>query len=102
MPRRPVHLVVVAGVVTVGVALEQGVEQHAGRAQRLDVVHPIQHPQQAMPVGLGWVAVILQRRPAQAQGVDLVNYSFIVPHAFSPIIVYFLLRFVGMMLALQL
>ena len=84
-----IDLVVVAGVVTVGVALEQGVEQHTGRAQRLDVVYPIQHPQQAMLVGLGWVAVILQRRPAQAQGVDLVNYSFIVPHVFSPLIVYF-------------
>ena len=77
-----IDLVVIAGVVAVGVALEQGIEQHAGRAQFFDVVHPVQHTQQAVPVGLGLVTIVLQRCPAQAQGVDLVNHSFIVPHVF--------------------
>lgn len=48
-----VDLVVVAGVVAVGIALKQRVERHAGRAQALDVLHPVQHAQNAVVVRLG-------------------------------------------------
>ena len=75
-----VDLVVVAGVVAVGIALKQRVEQHAGRAQTLDVLHPVQHAQNAVVVRLGLVAVVLQWCAAQPQRINLVNYRFIIPH----------------------
>ena len=75
-----VHLIVVAGVIAVGVALEQRVEQHAGRAQALDVLHPVQHPQNAVLARLRLVTVVLQRCAAKPQRVDLINYCLIVPH----------------------
>lgn len=63
-----VYLIVVAGVIAVGVALEQRVEQHAGRAQALDVLHPVQHPQNAVLARLRLVTVVCSGAPQSPSG----------------------------------
>ena len=74
-----VHRPVVPGVIAVAVALEEGVEEYGVRAGFPDVVHPVQKLQDA--VGLD--AVVVQGRPAQAQGVDLVDHCIIKPQKTS-------------------
>ena len=75
-----VHLRVVAGVVAVGVALKQRVEQHAGSAQFPDMLHPVQHTQQPVLFRLRRIAAVDQRRAAEPQRIDLIDHCPIIPH----------------------
>ena len=71
-----VHCIVVPGVVAVPVALEQGVEEYRIGPGFFDMLNPVQHAEDS--VGLD--AVVVPRRAAQPQGIDLINYRFIEPH----------------------
>ena len=68
-PQPGVGVEVVPGVVAVAVAVEHRVEQDGIRPRLFDMVHPVQ---QAQDPGL-CPAVVLRRRAAQAQGVDLID-----------------------------
>ena len=74
-----IYLIIVAGVIAVGVALKQRVEEHGVGAERPDMGHPVQHA--AQPVG--GLGVVLQRRAAQPQRVDLVHNGLVKPHKAS-------------------
>ena len=71
-----VDVEIVPGVVPVAVAVKDGVKEDGVRAGGLDMVHPVQHPEDAVLLH----AVIIFRRAAQAQGVDLINDCFVKPH----------------------
>ena len=82
-----VNLVKIARVVAVGVAFKQRIEQHAGRAERFDMVDPAEHAAQAVRLD----AVVLQRRAAQAQRVDLIENSVLIPHSLSFLLLFWCL-----------
>ena len=71
-----IHLVEVPGVIAVGVAFKQRVEKHTGGPQFLDGLHPVKQAAQAM----GLDAVVLQRRTAQPQRIDLIDNGILIPH----------------------
>ena len=78
-----VHLGIVPGIVPVGIALKQRIEEHTGGAQIPDMLHPVQHPQQPVLLRLCCIPVVLQRCTAKSQGINLIDHSFIVPHSLS-------------------
>ena len=80
-PQAAVHPVVVPGVISVAVTFEEGIEQHRVRPQLPDVLHPIQQAQDAVLRH----TVVVRRRAAQPQGIDLVHHRFIKPHSPSPL-----------------
>ena len=93
-----VRVEVVPGVVAVAVAVEYRVEQNGVRSGLFDMVHPVQQTQDA---GLS-AAVVVRRRAAQAQGVDLINDCLVKPHndlSFRPegrvVVWYIILRLPG-------
>ena len=67
---------VVPGVVAVAVALKDGAEIHGVRPQAADVLRPV--PDFADAAGRD--AVVLPGGPAEAQGIDLIEYAFVCPH----------------------
>jgi len=75
-PQAGVQPVVVPGVVAVAVAVKHRIEQDGVRPQPFDVLHPVQQPQDAV---LG-MPVVVRRRAAQAQGIDLIEDSLVKPH----------------------
>ena len=76
VPEAAVHPVVVPGVVAVGVALKEGVEEHAVRPQPFDMLHPVQHPEDPMRLH----PIVLQGRAAQPQGINLIDHRVLKPH----------------------
>ena len=79
-PQAAVHLEIVPGVVAVAVAFEEGVEEDGVRPQGLDMIDPVQNPENSVLPD----AVVLSGRAAQAQRVDLIDNRVVKPHSFSP------------------
>ena len=75
-----VHMEVIPRVVAVLVAVEKGIEEHGIGAGLLDMLHPVQHPEDAVLLH----AVVVLRRAAQAQRVDLIDDCFVKPHNDDP------------------
>ena len=75
-PQAGVQPVVVPGVIAVAVTVKHRIEQDGVRPQPFDVLHPVQQPQDA---ALG-TPVVVRRRAAQAQGVDLIEDRLVKPH----------------------
>ena len=58
------------------VAVEHRIEQDGVRPQPLDMLHPVQQPEDAA----GSAPVVLRRCAAQAQGIDLIEDRLVKPH----------------------
>ena len=71
-----VHGEKIASIVAMGITLKERVKEHAVAAQRRDMIHPVQQPQDAV----GLHAVVLRRCSAEPQRVDLIHDRFVVPH----------------------
>ena len=71
-----VQAVIVPGVVAVLVAVKHRVQEDRVRPQLFDMVHPVQ---QAADAGDGDIILVL-RRAAQAQGINLIQDRFVKPH----------------------
>ena len=76
-PQAAVQPGIVPGVVAVLVAVKDGIEEDRVRPRLLDMVDPVQYPQDTALLH----AVVVLRRAAQAQGIDLVDYRFVKPHS---------------------
>ena len=71
-----VHAAVVPRVVAVAVALEDGAEVHGVRAQLFNVPGPVRDFEYAVRQN----AVVIMRRAAEAQGVNVIKYAVVCPH----------------------
>ena len=85
-----VHARVVACVVAVGIALEDGIEHHAGGTEPRDVLDPsvVHEPEQAVIVVIGRPlrrAIVGPGGATQPQRIDLIDEGTLVPvHVVSP------------------
>ena len=73
-----VQVEVVPGVVAVAVAVEDRIEQDGVRPGLFDMLYPVQQTQDAGSHG----PVVVRRRAAQTQRVDLVDDCLIKPHKY--------------------
>ncbi len=71
-----VQMEVVPRIVAVSVTVEKGIEEDRVRAGLLDMLHPVQYTENTMLLH----AVVVLRRAAEAQRVDLIDDCFVKPH----------------------
>ena len=69
-PQAAVQLEIVPRVIPMLIAFKQRVEEDGIRSGAFDVLHPVQNPENAA----GRLPVVVFRRAAQAQGINLINH----------------------------